>query len=113
MAHVASRRRFTSSSNATLKSRAAVNGVGSIARYFRSDLETKTLACLYFAGCDLEFVLYVDQDRGAGDRSNHVGCLSCSFWAFIWPHGHPHPTRATAAQPEGMVSAFDSRGYKC
>src|SRR5215216_7281111 len=97
MAHVASRRRFTSSSNAALKSHAAVNGVGSIARYFRSDLETKTLACLYFAGSDLEFVLYVDQDRGPGDRSNHIGRLSRALWAFIWSCGHPHPTRATAA----------------
>jgi len=75
-------------------------------------VENKTLARLHSTGRDLEFLFYVDQDRGAGSGSDHAGRLPRALRAVLRRRCHFYPARSIVAQLQGMVPPFGAGTYQ-
>src|SRR6266496_5459604 len=75
--------------------------------------ETQTLARISPTGRDLEFLVHVDQDRGAGSWTNDAGRVSGPIRSFIRRCSPFRPTSFITAQSQRMDSAFIVRRYKC
>ena len=71
-------------------------------------VEDQTLVGIHSSWFDLEFILPVDQDRGAGSRTDHAGCFPRAVRTLVQRHHYFDSTRAIAAHLQRMDCRFSS-----